>query len=316
LESAVQKVYDATRHNIRRHMNSFHQNMRDMHAHGIHLHLHALRIEATAAGLPINIDRPAQFHPSFYLGSILFALATIIALLALKDRKADEREGFEHHEADCGHGEPMTWAAFVEAVKSVPHLMLIAFVAFFGIGCIALLVKVFALDELGISETEFGLLVLWPAVVIGALAIPLGQISDKFGQVRSVRVGFLVAASGMWAIIFLFPIHAVQDIALMAGGTLLGLGFVISFPAWMALLTTIGGEERRGTVIGAVSTAQGVGMLCGAELGGILYRRASADPHIAHLAPFAASAVFLTAAALMTFFMISSHTKDAKPVDA
>jgi DHA1 family multidrug resistance protein-like MFS transporter len=148
------------------------------------------------------------------------------------------------------------------------------------------------------------LLILKPAIVIAALAVPLGYLSDRFGKVHSVRVGFVVAALGMWTMVAMYQMPGVRDLGLVVGGIFLGVGFVLAFPAWMALLTTMGPDNQRGTIIGAVSTAQGVGTLAGAELGGILFYKGSINPHIAHIMPFVASAAILSVAALLTFIMI------------
>ncbi len=289
---------------------NFRHNMHNrIHEHGHHFH--GLTIHPSHVGLgPYNftIDAPAQYHPSFYLASILFAIATIVALIALRDRATDRKLGVEEHHDVHAATEKVTWQTFIDTVKIVPHLMLIAVVTFLGIGSIALLIKIFALDELGVTETDFGLLVLWPAVIIGALAVPLGHLSDKFGKVQSVRGGFLIAAVGMWTIVLLFPSAHLRDIGLIFGGSLLGIGFVIAFPAWMALLTCMGAESQRATIVGAVSTAQGIGMFLGAFLGGWLYSHASSDVHVAHIAPFAASAVLLTISAALTILLIKSGT--------
>jgi MFS transporter, DHA1 family, multidrug resistance protein len=305
LRSAVMRVRHAMGTDIRR----------NLHTHpfaGGQLHIHALTIHASKLGLLVPIDRPAHFHPSFYLGSILFALAAIVALLTLKDRATDKRQGIAEHQ-DPVHGEKMTWPKFVAALKTVPNLMLIAFVAFLGIGCIALLVKVFASDELGVSETDFGLLILKPAIVIAALAIPLGHLSDKFGKVQSVRAGFFVAAVGMWIMVLMYHSAGLRDIGMIAGGAFLGVGFVLAFPAWMALLTTMGSEHLRGTIIGAVSTAQGIGTLLGALIGGALYDYGSANTHAAHILPFAASATLLSLAAVMTIVLIRPQREAPLP---
>jgi MFS family permease len=66
----------------------------------------------------------------------------------------------------------------------------------------------------------------------------------------------------------------------------------------------MGSERLRGTVIGAVSTAQGIGMLLGAEIGGVLYHKGAADSHVAHILPFAASAALLSLSAILTMVLI------------
>lgn len=269
--------------------------------------------------LQIGINQPIHYHPSFYLGSILFALATCIAVLMLKDKKQDKIEGVEHHTVAAEPSEKMTWKEFVGAVKCVPHLMLIALITFTGMGCIMLLPKYFALDELGVSETQFGLLVLWPAVLIGAIAVPLGHVSDKVGSTLSIKVGFCIGAIGMWILVLLYGSPKTMDIGLLCGASLLGVGFVLAFPAWMALLTTMGHQSHRGTIVGAVSTAQGVGAAIGIGIGSWLYahggsvwghigvllgRNFNSSSHISHIAPFAVSGMFLAVSAILTIIMI------------
>jgi DHA1 family multidrug resistance protein-like MFS transporter len=183
--------------------------------------------------------------------------------------------------------------------------------AFFGIGCIAQLVKLFAVDEFGLSEKEFGLLILWPAVIIGILAVPIGWMTDKWGKVRSVRLGFIMCSLSMWSLIVLSSRPSIRDSALIVAGSLLGLGFVVAFPAWMALLTTIS-KEKSGTIIGAVSTAQGIGVGCGIVVGNWLYSHASKNIHTAHLAPFIASALFLSLATFLSFAIMHRDTVSRK----
>ena len=106
------------------------------------------------------------------------------------------RPGDDDHVPDEG----VTWEGFVAALRVAPQYMLLAFVMFAGIGCISLLVKNFALDEFGITETAFGQLVLGPALVIGLIAVPAGRLADRWGKARCVQLGFSLAAVGLWGI--------------------------------------------------------------------------------------------------------------------
>jgi MFS family permease len=215
--------------------------------HGRHLAWHGVHI----GGPDVSINLPSHYYPSFYLASLLFGAATIIALVAIRSKTnhaSSDDDGATGHEAA-----PMTLQSFIDAVKTVPGMMLLTFIAFLGIGCIALLVKIFALDELNISETEFGQLILVPAIVVGLLAVPLGYMSDVWGKARSVRLGFILVTVGMWSLIAMYWQPQMKESAMAVAGSLLGLGFVIAFPAWMALLTTLCKTNQRGTVIGAVA---------------------------------------------------------------
>jgi MFS family permease len=254
---------------------------------------------------PVNpsLLEPAHYYPSFGLASILFAAAVIVAILAIKEKvRSAEPKGTEVSPEE----EKMNLGAIADAVKTAPGMMALTFICFVGIGCIALLVKVFALDELNITEKAFGNLILLPAVVVGALAIPFGYLSDFWGKVRSVRLGFICCTVGMWSIIAMYGSSGVNETSIVIAGSLLGLGFVLAFPAWMALLTTLSAQNKRGTLIGAISTAQGIGVLTGALIGSRLYDYYSPDRHISHISPFFASAVFLTISTILSFILIKN----------
>ena len=234
--------------------------------------------------------QPEYYFPSFYLTALLFAVA-VAAGLFLRT-KVRTRPGDENHQPE----EAVTWAGFVAALRVAPQFLLLAFVMFAGIGCISLLVKKFALDEFGITETAFGQLVLGPALVIGLIAVPAGRLADRWGKAHCVQLGFSLAALGLWGIPILHHIFKNQlgtgMTAFVAAAAVMGIGSVIAFPAWLALLTSLCEDRQRGTVFGAVSTAQGVGALVGALAGTALY-----DVH--HILPFIVAASLVTLAALL-----------------
>ncbi|MEO7719947.1 MAG: MFS transporter [Capsulimonas sp.] len=246
--------------------------------------------------------QPEHYFPSFYLASVLFAIAAILCATGLRS-KAQIRAAaqIEHHEE-----EHVTWAGFLEAMRSVPQFLAIAFVTFAGIGCIATLVKIFAMEEFKVTEKEVGLLALWPILIIGALALPIGHLSDHWGKTRCVRLGFVVCAVGLWGMPISFHMHSAREIGFIGSAAVMGLGFVLAFPAWNALLTTLADADKRGTVIGAVATAQGVGVLLGVTTGGLLYK------HAGHIAPFVAAASLVTIGMLLALFTIRESQLKAR----
>jgi len=281
--------------NLARHFEAIphHHTTRAMLLSGAHVKI---------GGPDISIFLPSHYYPSFYFASLLFGLATIVAVIAIRSTTAGLGDAVDD-DFDA-HGAPVTWQSFVDAIKTVPEMLVLSFTAFLGIGCIALLVKIFALDELNVTETEFGKLILMPAIIVGLLAVPLGYLADMWGKVRSVRLGFILCTVGMWALIIMYGEPHMKESSMAVAGAMLGLGFVIAFPAWMALLTTVCKQNQRGTVIGAVSTAQGIGVLTGSLIGGWLYDHFSRNPHISHISPFCASAILLTVSAVLAFVLL------------
>jgi len=239
------------------------------------------------------VYQPGHYIPSFYLASFLFALAAITAMVGLRNRPHTTLV----QTAASAQEASLNWAQFVSALKCVPQFLWIALVMFLGIGCIIPLVKVFALDEFKITETQFGVLTLGPSLVIAAIAVPAGRLADAWGKTQSVRLGFVLATGGLWGIPLIHHLHGGQG-AFVATASLLGIGFVLAFPAWMALLSSLGGEHQRGTIFASVSTAQGVGAGLGVLIGTRLYE------HAGHIVPFVVSASLATAGSLLALVFV------------
>lgn len=249
---------------------------------------------ATAPPVVVNpVYQPGHYIPSFYLASFLFALAAITAMIGLRSRSRTTMA----QTAASAQEASLSWAQFVSALKCVPQFLWIALVMFLGIGCIIPLVKVFALDEFKITETQFGVLTLGPSLVIAAIAVPAGRLADAWGKTHSVRLGFVLATLGLWGIPLIHHLHGGQG-AFVATASLLGIGFVLAFPAWMALLSSLGGEHQRGTIFASVSTAQGVGAGLGVLIGTKLY------DHAGHITPFVVSASLATAGSLLALIFV------------
>ena len=268
------------------------------HSHPV---LHPLHLPTLPAASLEPLIKPAfqpeYYHPSFILASVLFGIAAIAAL-SVRGRV----RSWKNQSADTGHEEAITWEGFIAALRTVPQFLGLAFVTFLGIGCISLLVKKFALDEYGLTESAFGVLVLGPMVGIALIAVPAGHLADTWGKTQCVRLGFVLCAIGIWGIPILHHFGAGIGGFMVSAG-IMGAGFVLAFPAWLALLTELGGEKQRGTVFSAVSTAQGVGALFGVVLGTQLYARAG------HIAPFIAASVLVSIGTLLALIFVRGSGK-------
>lgn len=240
------------------------------------------------------MSRQSHYFPSMYFAVFLFGLASIACVIGMKNRrsKSSHSESHEHTE------EGITWQSFKEALHKIPQFMGLAFITFLGIGCIANLVKIFAFEEFHMTEQHFGLLIFVAGIVIAAIAYPLGHLSDRWGKPLSVKLGFALCAIGLWGIPILHAMHQVHEIAFVLSASVMGIGFVIAFPAWNALLTSLCDDSHRATVFSTVSTCQGIGVLAGIETGGFLYQ------HVAHIAPFAASAILVTMGTIVAVIVV------------
>jgi MFS family permease len=116
--------------------------------------------------------------------------------------------------------------------------------------------------DLGLKEEHIGWPFLVLAVAVAVLAVPIGGLGGRWGRVRSVMIGLGLASIGM----FLLPMHHTVAWFLAVAIPMI-LGFLLSIPAWLAIITDLAPISWRGRVYGYVATAQGVGAIAGPTLG-------------------------------------------------
>jgi MFS transporter, DHA1 family, multidrug resistance protein len=197
---------------------------------------------------------------SFYVASGLFLLTALSAGILLPGGRPTATA----HDATGEGG--FNLQDFKRMLASIPMTLLITFIIFLGVGLVMTYVKVFTMDTFHISESEYGRLLLVPAIIIAALSVKLGTLGDRIGKATAVKLGLGLCAGGFWALLIFF-----NKTTLLLLGSVVGLGFVIAFPAWMALVTSTCEEAQRGAAVGAVGTAQGLGAIIGVAISSGLY---------------------------------------------
>lgn len=234
---------------------------------------------------------------SFYLVSGLLLFAAVAAVMWVPSSV----EGG----ADCASGEPgrVRFRDVALALRTMPGMMAMAFTAFFAIGLLIPIVKLFAMNVLGMTETEYGGLFFPIAVVVAVVCVISGRLGDRWGAPSFVRVGLGVCMVSMWAICFVK-----KPWELACAATCLGLGFALAMPAWLATVSGMAAPHLRGSVIGVLGTAQGVGAILGAFIGSILYEggRVSIWGLVlsSRHSPFAVSAAALTLCFMLALWFI------------
>ena len=245
------------------------------------------------------------YAASFYLVSVLLVMAVAVMFFTLPKKLG------AGHKAQPMHGEPLEvptleeptafkLSTLLRSFKEVPELVVVALVTFLGMGMLMGIIKLYALDHLGLTEVQFGLAVAPIAAAMGIFAVPLGRVGDKYGKCRAVCWGILGAAVAMWVLALFRSI-----ILAGAAGIVIGLAFTVAFPAWMALASSATSESRRGEVLGAVGMAQGLAAIVGASVGTLIYGSDLLSfPRLGvvnYNVPFWLSAVLLSVAAVMSF---------------
>jgi DHA1 family multidrug resistance protein-like MFS transporter len=223
----------------------------------------------------------------FYLASGLLLLAAMLSLtLVSTGHGAPDPPGGYHGDVRTTY-----LSALAGSLRGSPALLslyLVAFVQMFGVGMLVPIAAIYAKQVVGLSEHAIGAVFL---VVVGAVAvatIPAGRLADRTGKPALVKMGMIAGAMGMW----LIPISGRLS-GLMLAGLLLGIGYALLFPAWLALISEMAPPGRLGLAIGASETTQGLGLVLGPLLGGFLWD--AAGPR----APFVASAAAITVGAML-----------------
>lgn len=258
-----------------------------------------------------------SYSASFYLVSALLIGCVAVLWGLFPGKAAKTRDPALHIEAPLDIPtleEPTAFRprVLLQSFKEVPDMLLLACVVFLGIGMLMPIVKLYAVQYYGMTETQFGLAVAPVAASMGLTAVPLGRLGDRFGKCVAVCWGLLASALAMW-VLALF-----RSKLLAAGaGIVLGLGFTVSFPAWLALVSAATSSNRRGEVLGAVGMAQGLAAIVGASLGAFIY---SSDllsfPRLGvvnYNVPFWFCAILLSAGTVMSFTWVCGRHGHKEP---
>ena len=119
---------------------------------------------------------------------------------------------------------------------------------------------VYAVDEIGLSTSEWGLILLIESALKMVLFIPAGVLVDRWGRTASLLAALLLALVSVPSFVL-----ASGFVAVMLIRAVIALAFVIAIPASGALMADLVPREKRGRVMAALG--QG-GIMIGAAGGG------------------------------------------------
>ncbi len=247
------------------------------------------------------------------LAAALFA-GVSIASFVLMPRRVKPASG-----AAEGHGEE-GFGTLLRSLRQIPEYLLLAGVTFAGIGFPTYIFKLFPEDAFGLSETQIGMLILPGAAAMAAGSVPMSRLGERLGRIRAVHVGLLLCTGGMAFIAsgMLVPLLR-HPWVLAVGGIPVGIGFLLTIPAWMASVSDID-PKRRGSNLGAVMTAQGLGAIVGAPIGAAMYEKLQPVGERLHLgkafgyySPFAACAAMIGLGYLLSLRILHPRAAQTSP---
>lgn len=239
-----------------------------------------------------------SFRAGFYVASALLAMAAILAAAIFpRDNHHTTSDGtFVGYHATQPPARLKDLLATFKSSELLFTMYLVAFVQMFGIGLLVPIAAIFAKRVVGLTEHAIGLLFLSVTLTVALATVPAGRMADRTGKPRLVGAGMILSAIGMWIIPFSSGLYQ-----LIGAGVLLGASYALTAPAWLALVSELAPPGRLGLAVGASETVQGLGLVLGPLLGGVLWD--SLGPR----APFIASAVVLTAGTIIALRAAIRH---------
>ncbi len=230
-----------------------------------------------------------------HAGGIILA-AVLFGVVSLTVSRVVQVDAKPLH--DDAHGAGLDAKQLIQTWKQIPSYLLLAVLTFAGIGFPMGIIKIIAQDEFKLSATQFGALVMPGAIAMALFSVPISKVGERIGRARAVHIGMFSCAVGITLISMGAFFEFFRSPWILAlGGIPVGLGFLLTIPAWLASVSDIN-PSKRAANIGAVMTAQGVGAMIGAPLGGNAYEklvpvgeRLGLGAHFGHFSPFIGTAI-------------------------
>jgi len=245
-----------------------------------------------------------SYATGFYLASGLMIAAAVWGSVALRDAATPHLAppvtavGGDHGDDQSSHRSREGRTQFSPLLIT---MLGVAFVQMFGVGLLAPILAIYAKQVVGLSEQVIGILFLLGVLSVAIASVPAGQLADRWGKRKAVVWGMAIGSAGMW----MLSISPRLDV-LAVGAILLGIGYALSSPAWHALVSELAPPGRIGFAMGAAQTAEGLGLVLGPLLGGVLWDAAG------HVAPFVASASLLSVSTVALIITIRSLGRSSR----
>jgi MFS family permease len=196
---------------------------------------------------------------------------------------------------------PISLKESLRVWKNVPRSMFYLFLSLvtlnLGWAASNLYLVVYAVQELGIDETMWPLILTGLFVAMIILAIPVGKVVDRFNRKVPLLFSYLAFLAGL-----LFFMSG-DFSRILVSLVLFGVANILINAAYGALEADLTPKAQRGKVMGFSNFANDIVMAIGNLAGGILYE------HFSPQLPFYFTAVLLVPSFLLTLTMVHEPEK-------
>ena len=266
-------------------------------------------ISGVGLGPAIGLEIGHRFHSNIYAfytaGILLFCAAVAAAVVWSGERRRQQQAAPASRDkmADSGPPARRTWRETLRRLRArrpvLLHMLWILGLMQFGLTMLVPVIVLYAQSVLGMTQHQMSQAFLVPAVVIAALALPLGRWADHLGRDRAIHLALPILALALVSIPLLREMWMLMVVA-----AVIGLCFDLATPSWLALTSQLAPDHRQGLALGAMNTAQGVGFILGPVVGAALYEQVSVN------APFWVAGVVMAVTAMAAIVLIRAPLDD------
>jgi len=259
-----------------------------------------------------------NYSPSLFLAAGLFAFVALTSFFRCPSGK-EQRARYEEREAKAQQDGVHDARGFLAAFHRIPQYIVLGMLTFLGIGVPMIILKIFLMGYFKLSETQFGFMLLPGAVAMAVSSVPMSKLGEKIGRVRAVHFGLFLCFAGLVALSLgaFLPLFRTLP-AFVLSSLPIGVGFLMVIPAWYSSVSDLDPENRAAN-IGSVMTAQGIGAIVGAPLGGKLYETFGTGDNATWLgryAPFLLCALVVGAAWLVSLRILHPSKASTEPTNS
>ena len=158
--------------------------------------------------------------------------------------------------------------------RTIIIMIIVSVIGSFGSRMVMEFIPVYAIDVIGLTNTQLGLVQTTMAVIATVLAFPGGILSDHFGRKPMILISRFVAPFTIFGITLsstfqhFYLVRCINSIGGALGGGAMGFA---GGPAWNALIADIIPVDKRATVMGTMSTLTGIAGAPSSLIGGYIW---------------------------------------------
>ncbi len=145
--------------------------------------------------------------------------------------------------------------------RSMWIMVLVAVMGSFGVRMVREFLPIYAVEIVGLTNTQLGLVQATVGFITMALALPGGMVADRYGRKPLILASRIITPLAMGGVTLTtgFPAYyLVQSISSVGDALGGGASNFAGGPAWNALVADLVERSKRGTVMGTIGTVTGI----------------------------------------------------------